>query len=277
MKTISEVTEMLGITRRTLQEYDNKKVDLLHPTNKEAVNNGKLEKWLYDDEAINRLQIITIFREIGYTRKEIKAILDNPESRLIEEFLKGKEKLIEKRRRIEEMTSFLDMFIFFFQLPDYCINYLFCPPSRIKRTDMSVNTILELGRRNINSGKAMLTEDTEPDTTAIMLLLLMSAPQCYLPKSNETQQYIESVLRYCIGKYLDEDGRVTQENRESIIDAFIKENKIPNLIFDDTLSFLNNVEEKDTIEDMLGKGSFRFVEEAINIYKKNKGEDDNGN
>ena len=113
----------------------------------------------------------------------------------IEEFLKGKEKLIEKRRRIEEMTSFLDMFIFFFQLPDYCINYLFCPPSRIKRTDMSVNTILELGRRNINSGKAMLTEDTEPDTTAIMLLLLMSAPQCYLPKSNETQQYIESVLR----------------------------------------------------------------------------------
>ena len=272
MKTISEVTEMFGITRRTLQEYDDKNVNLLHPTNKEDVENGKLVKWLYDDEAISRLQIITIFREIGYTRKEIKSILDNPEANLLEEFVKGKEKLIEKRRRIEDMTSFLDMFLFFAQLPDYCINYLFCPPSRIKRTDLSVNSLLELGRKNYNSGNEMLNENTELDITAILLLVLMSAPQCYSPKSVETQQYIEMILRYCIGKYIDKEECVTQQMRESIIDSIIKEKKVPNRIFEDTLYFLNNVEEKDILEDMLGKGSFRFVEEAINIYKNNKGE-----
>lgn len=108
MKTIAEVKELLGIGRRTLQEYDAK--DLVHPSNIEEIKNGKLVKWLYDDDAIRRLEIISIFREIGYTRKEIKGILDDPKRDLSEEFEIGKKKLLEKKERIDEMIAVIDYF-----------------------------------------------------------------------------------------------------------------------------------------------------------------------
>ena len=85
MKTIAEVKDLLGIERRTLQEYD--AIGLLHPSNIEDIKSGKLVKWLYDEDALRQLEIITIFREIGYTRTEIKTILDNPQSDFSEELL----------------------------------------------------------------------------------------------------------------------------------------------------------------------------------------------
>ena len=48
MKRLSEVCKLVGVTRRTLQEYD--KVELLKPTSKTEAG-----YWLYDEAAIQRL------------------------------------------------------------------------------------------------------------------------------------------------------------------------------------------------------------------------------
>ena len=72
MKTVHEVSELTGVSVRTLHHYD--AVGLLKPT---AVTEAGYR--LYDDAAIARLQSILLFRELEFPLKSIKAILDSPE------------------------------------------------------------------------------------------------------------------------------------------------------------------------------------------------------
>ena len=67
MKTTREVCELVGITRRSLQEWDKK--NLLKPTIRTQQGN------MYDNAAINMLFVIKTFIEAGYTRAEIKRII----------------------------------------------------------------------------------------------------------------------------------------------------------------------------------------------------------
>ena len=70
MRTISQVTELTGISTRTLQYYD--EIGLLKPS--ELTQSGYR---LYDDEASQKLQQILFFKELGFKLKEIKEILQN--------------------------------------------------------------------------------------------------------------------------------------------------------------------------------------------------------
>lgn len=98
MKKLSEVSKIVGVTRRTLQEYD--KIGLLKPTSK--TESGY---WLYDDTAIQTLILIQIFIEGGYERKAIKSLLESHRLDMIEEFDHLIETLEEKRKRIDGMIN----------------------------------------------------------------------------------------------------------------------------------------------------------------------------
>lgn len=98
MKKLSEVCKIVGVTRRTLQEYD--KIKLLKPTNKTETG-----YWLYDDMAIQKLILIRIFVEAGYKRKDIKSILESHTLDIIEEFDYLIETLEERRKRIDGMIN----------------------------------------------------------------------------------------------------------------------------------------------------------------------------
>ena len=71
MMTVKRVSDLTGVSVRTLQYYD--KIGLLSPT--ELTDAGYR---LYDDTALERLQQILLFRELEFPLKEIKAILDSP-------------------------------------------------------------------------------------------------------------------------------------------------------------------------------------------------------
>ncbi|MBO5140303.1 MAG: MerR family transcriptional regulator [Peptococcaceae bacterium] len=71
MKTVKEVSNLTGISVRTLHHYD--AIGLLKPT--ELTEAGYR---LYDDTALERLQIILLFRELQFPLKDIKAMLDSP-------------------------------------------------------------------------------------------------------------------------------------------------------------------------------------------------------
>lgn len=72
MRSISQVAKLTGISTRTLQYYD--EIGLLKPS--ELTESGYR---LYNDEALQKLQQILFFRELGFKLKEIKEILQKPD------------------------------------------------------------------------------------------------------------------------------------------------------------------------------------------------------
>ena len=104
MKTVKTVSQITGVSVRTLHHYD--AIGLLRPT---RVTEAGYR--LYDDTALRRLQTILLFRQLQFPLKEIKEILDAPgfdpmealqaQIHLLELQKKHLEKLISHARKIQ--------------------------------------------------------------------------------------------------------------------------------------------------------------------------------
>lgn len=71
MRTVKEISNITGISVRTLHYYD--EIGLFKPTDKSDAGYR-----LYDDKALEQLQQILFFREFDIPLKEIKAVMENP-------------------------------------------------------------------------------------------------------------------------------------------------------------------------------------------------------
>lgn len=101
MKSISQVAKLAGVSIRTLQYYD--ELGLLKPS--ELTNAGYR---LYDDDALQTLQQILFFKELGFTLKEIKQILEKPDLDRSSVFRKQKELFLLKRDRLDRLIQLLE-------------------------------------------------------------------------------------------------------------------------------------------------------------------------
>ena len=72
MMTVHEVSELKGVSPRTLRYYD--QINLLPPTEYNEYGHR-----LYDDTALELLQQILLFRELQFPLKEIRKMLSNPD------------------------------------------------------------------------------------------------------------------------------------------------------------------------------------------------------
>lgn len=100
MRTISQVAELTGISIRTLQYYD--EIGLLKPS--ELTQSGYR---LYNDEALQKLQQILFFKELGFKLKDINEILQKPDFDRIAAFRKQKELLLLKHNRTDRLIQLL--------------------------------------------------------------------------------------------------------------------------------------------------------------------------
>lgn len=100
MRTISQVAELTGISIRTLQYYD--EIGLLKPSG--LTQSGYR---LYDEEALQKLQQILFFRELGFKLKDIREIIEKPDFDRIAAFKKQKELLLLKRNRTDRLIQLL--------------------------------------------------------------------------------------------------------------------------------------------------------------------------
>lgn len=99
MRTVHEISEIAGVSVRTLHHYD--AIGLLKPT---AVTEAGYR--LYDDTALERLQHILLFRELEFPLKDIKQILEAPGFDP-KEALRQQIALLELRRdRLDGLISF---------------------------------------------------------------------------------------------------------------------------------------------------------------------------
>ena len=99
MKTVHEVSKLAKVSVRTLHYYDN--IGLLSPT---TVTEAGYR--LYDDTALERLQYILLFRELGFPLKEIKTILNSSDfdrNRALEQQI---ELLTLKKEHLENLINF---------------------------------------------------------------------------------------------------------------------------------------------------------------------------
>ena len=99
MMTVNEVSKLSGVSIRSLHHYD--KIGLLPATEVSAAGYR-----LYDDKALERLQMILLFKELQFPLKEITTILDNPEfdrSKALEQQIK----LLELRK--EHLENLIDL------------------------------------------------------------------------------------------------------------------------------------------------------------------------
>ena len=71
MMIVNEVSRLTGVSIRTLQYYD--KIGLLPPADYTEAGYR-----LYDDETLQKLQIILLFRELEFPLKDIRRIIESP-------------------------------------------------------------------------------------------------------------------------------------------------------------------------------------------------------
>ena len=101
MRTVKEISDLTGISVRTLHYYD--EIGLLKPTDKSEAGYR-----LYDDKALETLQQILFFREFDIPLKEIKAIMANPALDRNQILQMQRKMLTAKKERMERLIASID-------------------------------------------------------------------------------------------------------------------------------------------------------------------------
>lgn len=101
MRTVKQVSEITGISVRTLHYYD--QIGLLKPT---VCNEAGYR--FYDDKTLETLRQILFFREFDMPLKEIKAVIENPALEKNQILQMQRKMLVAKKERMERLITSID-------------------------------------------------------------------------------------------------------------------------------------------------------------------------
>lgn len=104
MMTVKQVSKLTGVSVRTLQFYD--EIGLLKPT--QVTDAGYR---LYDPKTLETLRQMLLFKELNFTLKEIRAIMENPEFDKLSAYKKQRQCIQMKRNRLNDLLGLLDKII----------------------------------------------------------------------------------------------------------------------------------------------------------------------
>ncbi len=99
--SVGEVAAFSGVTIRTLHHYD--EVGLLSPGGRSPSGYR-----LYEDSELERLQRILFYRELGFTLKEIQAIVEDPGTDAAGHLRRQRKLLTERIERLGAMVDAID-------------------------------------------------------------------------------------------------------------------------------------------------------------------------
>lgn len=98
---VKEVSRLTGVSVRTLHHYDD--IGLLTPDNSTEAGYR-----IYSDDNLATLQQILFFRELGFSLKRIKELLDSPTFDRQEAFEMQRAMLVDKRKQLDSMIATID-------------------------------------------------------------------------------------------------------------------------------------------------------------------------
>lgn len=98
---VQQVSKLTGVSIRTLHHYD--KIGLL-----KADDYTEAGYRMYSNDNIATLQQILFFKELGFSLKKIKSLLESPTYDQLEAFQYQREKLLEKKEQLTKMIETID-------------------------------------------------------------------------------------------------------------------------------------------------------------------------
>ncbi|WP_342514135.1 MerR family transcriptional regulator [Sporosarcina sp. FSL K6-1522] len=98
---VKEVAQLTGVSVRTLHHYDD--IGLLTPNDLTEAGYR-----IYSDDNLATLQQILFFRELGFSLKKIKELLESPSFDRQEAFAMQRDMLMEKRKQLDRMIETIE-------------------------------------------------------------------------------------------------------------------------------------------------------------------------
>lgn len=98
MLTLREICELTDVSRRAIQGYEKAKLV-------SAVDRNERGYLLYDEKSKERIELIRLFQQLGFTIKEIQMIIDAPEGALKAALEARVEKLNEEKLEIDVLIE----------------------------------------------------------------------------------------------------------------------------------------------------------------------------
>ncbi|MBR0154433.1 MAG: MerR family transcriptional regulator [Lachnospiraceae bacterium] len=250
MKKLSEACKIVGVTRRTLQEYD--RIGLLKPTSITEAG-----YWLYDDVAIKKLILIRIFVEADYERKAIKALLESPTLDMLKEYDRLIDTLEKKRKRVDGMINTIKTLKIIAKLPESTLRAMGnIDVSRIYK-DKSFASHLE-------DCIANASEYTEAESAEVELYLPflynLIAIGCLMGIPEDSPQ-VQATVEQSYGDMIemakeDEDDLCEYMTKEELAKAF--------------LEFIHEITNDPGLLQMIelqcGEGAAEFIVRAVQVF-----------
>lgn len=96
--TLREMCDATGVSRRAIQGYE--KAGLVSPAGRNE--RGHL---LYDAKSKERIELIKLFQQLGFTIREIQTLIDSPKDEQKEAIRMRVDKLSEKKAEIDVLIE----------------------------------------------------------------------------------------------------------------------------------------------------------------------------
>lgn len=254
MKTLNEVVELVGMTRRMIQEYE--KAGLARtPT-----TTNKYGHLLYDETAIERLWQIRFYRELEYNKEQIKEVFTDPGYNKHDAIADQIIKLEEKKKKLESMIEVARAY-----------NEMDVLPSDVWKGQSNAleyipyDTWVAFVAKVVEYARNFIEQiDWEKEMPKIFWQKLLVD----WPTKEDTNQWVAAVNE--IGKCYSEGvppQSIDVQNQVSAmhrIDARI----IPDSIFKCWLRTCTII--KMAGEEAFGKDGYQYMKNAINIYVKDQ-------
>ena len=247
MKRLREVCNIVGVDRHVLQRIGTakgRKEPLLPPTLIDETSGY----WYYDDAAIEKLWLIKLFRELGCTFRQIQEIFNSPDFDQREWFSKQIELLENKKKYIDKLIHVAELIHTSGMLPTEIDNV----------KDYSIDEYLEYTKNKFDSineetmqrvGKIL--GDTKFNSALNKIYATWQADAH--PQDTEVQKLVENAYQA-----FNTAAKTANSNGFEMFGKMM----ISNGVF----SF--------KMDEAKGKGSSKFIGEAIKIYLKKENDTD---
>jgi len=103
MKTLNEVVEIVGFSRRVIQEYEDEGLAI------KPNNTNKYGHLQYDNNALERLWQLRFYKELGYDKKKIKSIMEASNYDKKKELEKVIDSLEKEKEKLDNLIGIAQM------------------------------------------------------------------------------------------------------------------------------------------------------------------------
>lgn len=283
MRTVKEISDLTGISVRTLHYYD--EIGLLKPTAKSAAGYR-----LYDDKALEILQQILFFRELDFPLKEIKDMLGKSSLETDRVLQMQRGLLVAKKERLERLVAHIDRILTGGQI----MNFEAFSKAELKELyqTMIENMTAEqetefLGKcGNVETGREEFLEKakTKAARQNFQKVLewygdkekaLNASKNAKGPESiQDHQQHIDEIMRKLAEKKEEsvDSPQVTvlMEEYNSVVKEMFQMDDASRIMLDMAASYRSNPEIQAVQDEMYGEGVTVFLAKVMEAFYRNR-------